>query len=72
VDAEQDAAFNRMVRHPVGHAVGYGLGMLVTFNYVALGWVLFATGLRASFVVYGAPLQRGARAHGREDRGGLL
>lgn len=44
--------FNRIVRHPAGHAVGYGLGVLVTFNYVALGWVLFATGLRASLVTY--------------------
>jgi alginate O-acetyltransferase complex protein AlgI len=44
--------FNRIVRHPFSHGVGYALGVLVTFNYVALGWVLFATSLKAAPVVY--------------------
>ena len=46
----RDSTVSCVIR--ASHVVGYGFGMVVTFNYVALGWVLFATGLRASLVVY--------------------
>ncbi len=46
------AWFNRVARHPIGHGTGYAVGMFVTFNYVAFGWVLFATSLRSAVVVY--------------------
>jgi len=44
--------FNRIARSRAGHGFGYAVGMIVTFNYVALGWVLFATSLRSALVVY--------------------
>jgi alginate O-acetyltransferase complex protein AlgI len=53
---------NRIARSRSGHVVGYGLGMIVTFNYVALGWVLFATSLRSALVTYERLYDFGLRA----------
>lgn len=43
----------RAAEHPVGHGVGYAFGWFVTFNYVMLGWVVFALPLSSAIKVYG-------------------
>jgi hypothetical protein len=38
----------------VGRVASYGFGWFVTFNYVALGWVLFVLPVSKSLAVYRA------------------
>ncbi len=45
-------ALARASEHPVGHGAAAAAGWFVTFNYVMLGWVVFALPLRSAMNVY--------------------
>ena len=47
-------AFAHFFARPVTRKIAFGLGVVVTFNFVAFGWVFFAVDLKTAVIVYQA------------------